>query len=172
MEALQLFIKTSLNFSSFKVSVSLEHILIKMCFFDLPPLNICIIYRPPNLKLDLFLKLFEDLLLEMKALNGKILLMGDLNFDMIGSQRNFIGYKNLLLSFDLEIQNTEPTGVSNISSTCNEHIIAAEKTHITTINCSISDHYGLMCDLKFSSQKQNVDSYQSDLNYDLLLNDD
>ena len=52
------FIKSSLNFSSFKVSVSLEHILIKMCFFDLPPVNICIIYCPPNLKLDLFLKLF------------------------------------------------------------------------------------------------------------------
>ena len=108
----------------------------------------------------------------MKALNGEILLMGDLNFDMIGSQRNFIGYKNLLLSFDLEIQNTEPTDVSNISSTCNEHIIAAEKTQVTTLNCSISDHCGLMCDLKFSSQKRNVDSYQSDLNYDLLLNDD
>ena len=29
-----------------------------------------------------------------------------------------------------------------------------------------------MCDLKFISEKQNVDSYQSDFNYDLLLNDD
>ena len=40
----------------------------------------------------------------MKALNDEILLMGDLNVDIMGSQRNFIDYKNLLLSFDLEIQ--------------------------------------------------------------------
>ena len=29
-----------------------------------------------------------------------------------------------------------------------------------------------MCDLNFISEKQNVDSYLSDFNYDLLLNDD
>ena len=29
-----------------------------------------------------------------------------------------------------------------------------------------------MCDLKNISEKQNVDFYQSDFNYDLLLNDD
>ena len=29
-----------------------------------------------------------------------------------------------------------------------------------------------MCDLKFIAEKQNVDSYQSGFNYDLLLNDD
>ena len=43
-----------------------------------------------------FPKLFEDLLLEMKALIGEIFLMGDLNVDIIGSQRNFIDYKILL----------------------------------------------------------------------------
>ena len=48
------FIKTGLNYSIFKLPVSLEHIVIKMCFVDNPPLNVCIIYRPPNLKLDLF----------------------------------------------------------------------------------------------------------------------
>ena len=47
------FIKTGLNFSYFKLPVSLEHIVIKMCFVDHPPLNVCIKYRPPNLKLDL-----------------------------------------------------------------------------------------------------------------------
>ena len=51
--------------------------------------------------------------------------MDDLNVDVIGSQRNFIDYKNLLLSFDLEIQNIEPTRVTNISSTSIDHIIAA-----------------------------------------------
>ena len=142
-----------------------------MCFVDHPPLNVCRIYRPPNLKLDLLLKLFEDFLLEKKALNGENLLMGDLNVDMIGGQRNSIDYKNLLLSFDLEIH-IEPTRVNNISSTGIDHIIAAEKTQVKTINCSFSDHDGLMCDLKFSSEKQNVDSYQSDFNYDLVLNDD
>ena len=115
---------------------------------------------------------FEDLLLEMKAVNGEILLMGDLNINIIGSQRNVIDYKNLLLSFDLEVQNIEPTRVTKISSTCIDHIIAAEETQVTTIICNISDHYGLMCDLKIISEKQNVDFYQSDFNYDLLLNDD
>ena len=108
----------------------------------------------------------------MKAVNGEILLMGDLNINIIGSQRNVIDYKNLLLSFDLEVQNIEPTRVTKISSTCIDHIIAAEETQVTTIICNISDHYGLMCDLKIISEKQNVDFYQSDFNYDLLLNDD
>ena len=63
----------------------------------------------------------------MKALNGEILLIGDLNVDIIGSQRKFIDYKKLLLSFDLEIQNIEPTRVTNISSTCIDHKIAAEE---------------------------------------------
>ena len=98
--------------------------------------------------------------------------MGDLNVDIIGNQRNFIDYKNLLLSFDLEVQNIEPNRVTRISSTCIDHIIAAEETQVTTINCVISDHYGLLCDLKIILEKQNVNSYQSDFNYDLLLNDD
>ena len=54
----------------------------------------------------------------------------------------------------------------------NHHINAAEETQVTTINCTISDHYGHMCDLKIISEKQNVDSYQSDFTYDLVLNDD
>ena len=87
------------------------------------------------------MNLFEDSLLEMKAFSGKILLMGDLNIDIIGSQRNFIDYKNLL-SFDLEVQNIEPTRVTKISSTCIDHVFAAEETQVTTINCTISDHYG------------------------------
>ena len=120
-----------------------------------------------------FLNFFEDLLLEMKALSGEILLMGDLNVDITGSQRNFIDYKNFLLSFDLEVQNIEPTRVTKTSSTCIDHIFAAEETQVTTINCTLSDHYALMCDLKVISEKQNVDSsYKSDFNYDLLLNDD
>ena len=100
------------------------------------------------------------------------MLKGDLNVNIIGNQRNFFDYKNLLLSFDLEVQNIEPTRVTKSSSTCIEHIIAAEETQVTTINCNISDHYGLMCDLKIISEKQNVVSYHSDFNYDLLLNDD
>ena len=119
-----------------------------------------------------FLNLFEDLLLELKALSGEILLMGDLNVNIIGNQRNFFNYKNLLLSFDLEVQNIEPTRVTKSSSTCIDHIIAAEETQVTTINCTISDHYGIMCDLKIISENQNVVSYHSDLNYDLLLNGD
>ena len=166
------FIKTGLNYSYFKLPVSLENIVIKMCFVDHTTLNVCIIYRPPNLKLEIFLTLFEDLLLELKALSGEILLLGDLNIDIIGNQRNFFDYKNFLLSFDLEVQNIEPTRVTKSSSTCIDHIIAAEETQVTTINCTISDHYGLMCGLKFISEKKNVDSYHSDFNYDLLLNDD
>ena len=96
----------------------MEHVVIKMCFVDNTPLNVCIIYRPENLKRELFFNLFEDLLLEMKALSGEILLVGDLNVDIIGNQRNFFDYKNLLLSFDLEVQNIEPTGVTKSSSTC------------------------------------------------------
>ena len=97
------FIKTFVSY--FKLGVCLEHIVIKICFVDHTTLNVCIIYRPPNLKLELFLNLFEDLLLELKALSGEILLMGDLNVDITGNQRNFFDYKNLLLSFDLEVQN-------------------------------------------------------------------
>ena len=143
-----------------------------MCSVDHTTLNVCIKYRPPNLKLEIFLNLFEDLLLELKALSGEILLMGDLNVDIIGNQRNFFDYKNLLLSFDLEVQKIEPTRVIKSSSTCIDHIIAAEESQVITIICTIIDHYGLMCDLKIISEKQNVDSYHSDFNYDLLLNDD
>ena len=48
-----------------------------MCFVDHTTLNVCIIYRPPNLKQEICWNLFEDLLLELKALSGEILLMGD-----------------------------------------------------------------------------------------------
>ena len=86
------------------------------------------IHCPPNLKLEFFLNLFEDLLLEMKALIGEILLMGGLNVNIMSSQRNFFDYKSLLLSFDLEVQNFQPTRVTKISSTCIDRIIAAEET--------------------------------------------
>ena len=64
----------------------------------------------------------------MKVLNGETLLMGDLSVDIIGSQRNFFDTKNLLLSYDLDVQKIEPTRVTKISSTCIDHIITAEET--------------------------------------------
>ena len=134
------FLKTGLNYRYFKLLVSLEHIVIKMCFVDHPPLNVCMIYRPLNLKLDLFLNLIKDFLLEMNALSGDILLMVELNINIIGSQRNFFDHKNLQLSFDLTIQNIEPTGETKISSKCNDLIIAAEETRITTINGTVIHH--------------------------------
>ena len=64
----------------------------------------------------------------MKVLNGETLLMGDLSVDIIGSQRNFFDTKNLLRSYDLDVQKIEPTRVTKISSTCIDHIITAEET--------------------------------------------
>ena len=52
--AVAAFIKTGLNYSYFKLLVSLEHIVIKTCFVDHSSLKVCIIYHPPNLKLELF----------------------------------------------------------------------------------------------------------------------
>ena len=76
----------------------------------------------------------------MEALNGETLLIGDLKVDIMGIQRNFIDYKNLLHCFDLEIQSIEPTRVTNISSARIDHRTAAEATQVTTINCTVSDH--------------------------------
>ena len=48
------FLKTGLNYSYFKLPVSLEHIVIKMYFVDHSSLNVCIKYCPPSLKLEIF----------------------------------------------------------------------------------------------------------------------
>ncbi len=53
-------------------------------------------------------------------------------------------YLELLRCFGLEMNNHDPTRVSQTSATCIDHYLSLTPSKVSTVKCSISDHYGLL----------------------------
>ena len=78
--------------------------------------------------------------------------MGDFNFDILAKDEKpeVLRYKTLLKSFDLDFCLSEPTRVTEIKATCNDHFITEDFYPVTVIKTIISDHYALLGELPFS----------------------
>ena len=64
--------------------------------------------------------------------------------DILISSSFLVDYKKLLLSFGLKMLNEEPTGETSHSSSCIDHIFANMPHEVSTLKCTISDHYPLL----------------------------
>ena len=66
--------------------------------------NICVIYRPHNLKILRLLQEFEKILEILRRLKNDTFLCRDLNIDSINEPKGISDYEELLLAFDFRRQ--------------------------------------------------------------------
>ena len=88
------------------------------------------------------------------------IICGDFNIDISDTYRQH--YKNLINSFNYEIQNAELTRVTKFTSKCIDHILSKQSKEVSTLKWTFSDHYALFYEFNFSvSSSQSNEFYYS-----------
>jgi hypothetical protein len=87
------------------------------------------VYTSPDLSnsnVPEFLQNFESFLNSLSQCAGakdKIVVAGYFNLNMLGTSREIIAYQDIILSYGLEILNTDPTRVAKFSVTLIDHVL-------------------------------------------------
>ena len=140
---LAFYARDDLNYSVREIQSNVEHIVITIFREKLCPLNLCLIYRPPDAKVDFFDNL-DNLLTELMGLSGELLLLGDLNIDVLDyTDQEHKKLQLLLKMFNLSVQTYEPTRETSTTSKCIDLCIATNDIEVETLKYNISDHYEL-----------------------------
>ena len=92
----------------------------------------------------LFLLILDSLLHDVSQIKEQIWCCGDLNVDNLVNSSFLVDYKNLLLSIGLKLLNEEPTRETTHSSSCIDHVFANIYHEVSTLKCTIRDHYALL----------------------------
>ena len=125
---------------------------------------ICSVYRPPNACAE-WIDLFEEELSLAQTTGLEYLVMGDINIDYKHCSSS--KWANLTQLFDLSQLITEPTRVTDTSSTIIDHVYTTEPGNITECfvpKYAISDHYPVCFTRKINNKipkrKHKTSSYR------------
>ena len=115
-------------------------------------LRVCSIYRPPNLSMNGFLRLIEDLLVIHGS--SRLVLMGDFNSNVLSDRGDPVIYKGIMESFGLTNEINLPTYVSpsdHNDRSCLDHVWTnlTSKRNSFVIKPNISDHYAVCSIFEF-----------------------
>ena len=114
------------------------------CEFTLPntkPFLVCTLYRPPSAQSE-WINLFEEKLSIAQSTGLEIILMGDFNIDCTSCINK--KWENLVQLFDLSQLVSEPTRITETTSTLIDHIYTTHQENITecfVAHYAISDHF-------------------------------
>ena len=141
------------------------------------PFLICSVYRPPSSTSD-WIDLFEEELSIAQTTGLEVIVMGDFNIDLsINTNRKWL---NLIELFDLSQLISEPTRVTEKSSTTIDHVYTSHPENISesfVSHYSISDHFPVCFSRKINNKISKSDhittSYRSfkTFNEDAFIND-
>ena len=109
---------------------------------------VCVVYRPPNTDVNLFLDDLESLLVDINELNKSVCIMGDYNIDLLCNIPSTLRLRTVLESNALEILIDKPTRINGQSLTLLDNIfVKTEKGHSQSglFYCEISDHLPVFC---------------------------
>ena len=104
----------------------------------------CVLYKAPSINQDTFLKIWIRILHCVSQIKEEILFCGDLIVDILVNSSFLVDYKNLLLSFGLKLLNEEFTRETTHSSSCIDHVFANMHHEVSTLKCTIKNHYALL----------------------------
>ena len=145
--------------STFFFEGNLEHLLLTI-ENGKKRINFCVLYRPPSEKIQTFFETFESLLFNINAMKEETIICGDFNIDISDTYHQ--QYKNVINSFNYELQNAEPTRVTKITSKCIDHILSKQSKEVSTLKWTFSDHDALLFEFDFSvSSSQSIEFYYS-----------
>ena len=106
--------------------------------------HFCVLYKAPSMNQETFLLNLDSLPHDVSQIKEKIWCCGDLNVDNLVNSSFLVDYKNLLLSIGLKLLNEEPTRKTTHSSSCIDHVFANIYHEVSTLKCTIRDHYALL----------------------------
>lgn len=134
------------------------------------PFLVCSVYRPPSAHSN-WIDLFEEELSIAQATGLEFILMGDFNIDINPCTNN--KWLHLQQLFDLSQLVSEPTRVTQTTSTTIDHIYTSNPENISECfvsKLSISDHFPVCfsrkINCKFSKHKHTSTSYRSYKHFD------
>lgn len=137
-----------------------KELVLECSALNLPHLMVIVmcVYRSPAGNLDEFLEILNDVLTTAttKFQRHTIFLCGDFNLNFLNGWENRVKiFKDLLLSYNLLPTVTQPTRVTQSSTTLMENIFAdVENYKVQVIPTALSDHYAqeirvqMQCNIK------------------------
>ena len=140
---LAFYAREDVNYTTTKCKSNIEHVIVTIHRDALGPLNVCLIYRPPDAKA-VFFDEMDCLLTDLFEMKGDSILVGDFNIDVLDN----LDYKTKKLeicleAFGLSVQNEEPTRETLSTSKCIDLCISTKEIKVETLKYKISDHYAL-----------------------------
>ena len=137
------YVQEDINYRVVEFQCEIECLIIQTTFHAKIIRNFCVIYRPHSLKIPTFLQAFDYLLEFSRNLKHNTIFSGDFNNDTIKDSKEKLDYENLLLAYDFERQNSDPTRVTPTYTTCLDHISTSYQINTETMKTTItiSDHY-------------------------------
>ena len=116
------------------------------------------IYRPPGLKVSLFMEEFSTLLQELTDKSNKyVIVSGDFNIDMLSStNRESVSFMNLMLSSGVYPMVDKPTRITDHSSTLIDYIFISgvESNNFSKIiHDDLSDHLPVIAFIQIANSK-------------------
>jgi len=137
-------------------------------------------YRPPSTSIPTFIKSLHDNLTDNENEDITIFL-GDININLLDRQNLYTNdYTNTLAGFGFRSSINSPTRVTDITSSCVDHIFIRLKTHLqkidlypAIINTSITDHYCTCLNIKLSKNSEKLkhsNNYKTKIDFQKLNN--
>ena len=138
----------SANFSSFEDVVALSQ-------YPIGSIRFVVIYRPPSSQIKAFLEGFADLLEQLVPISGNLLIVGDINFHLDGSNNtDATKLHNLLDSFNLK---QHVTRTHSRGHTLDLIITRSEDDLVDGIvvrDPTLSDHFAVHCTLRIKPRAE------------------
>ena len=153
---LAFYAREDVNYTTTKCKSNIEHVIVTIHRDALGPLNVCLIYRPPDAKA-VFFDEMDCLLTDLFEMKGDSILVGDFNIDVLDN----LDYKTKKLelcleAFGLSVQNEEPTRETLSTSKCIDLCISTKEIKVETLKYKISDHYALRFPILYDTNHCNV----------------
>ena len=124
------------------------------------PIIIGTVFRPP--KQNDFLNNFEEILTNLRS-DCETMLLGDFNICILQKSNSiFKAYANISKLFDLDQIITEPTRITDTTTSLLDHILCNNKEkncQSGTISIGLSDHFLTYCTRKISKVQINKHKY-------------
>ena len=151
-----LYIKRGVSFKKIQTSPTLEQLCISLTISNIQ-LSLCVIYRPPNQNVNVFIDELETTVSNLLQLSDSFLILGDTNIDLLRPNLPApVAYNNFLDVLGLSQVVLSPTRVTGVSFTLIDHIIVSCKSlvnSVNVINVDLSDHELICCGVLIKKPK-------------------
>ena len=150
-------IKQGISFKKIQTAPTLEQLCISISTSS-GNLPLCVLYRPPNQSVNVFIDELETTVSILMQLSNNFLILGDTNIDLLRPDLSAaIAYNNFLDVLGLFQVVLSPARVTGVSCTLIDHIVVSCENlvnSVSVVNVDVSDHELICCRVMIKKPKQ------------------